>query len=275
LAVLPQRHWTKAVRQTPSQPDESAQFIQGGAAGAHVAFQAPSPTQHAPIPAAAAVDQQPLVTPAEHMPAEIAPRDSTRGLRGMGTALGYPRKKGRDYGLTPTSVLRGGEVLVSVVGTIGRSAIAPLDLAGANIARAVAKVPVRDFEAQFVPLWLSTSRAQNWMVGDAREVARKTLNLQQLRTLPIPLPPLAEQKEIVRRVEALFALAYQIETRYAKAQAHCGKLTQAILAKAFRGELVPQDPNDEPASVLLERIRAERLGKMPAQGRATRRKIKP
>jgi type I restriction enzyme S subunit len=69
------------------------------------------------------------------------------------------------------------------------------------------------------------------------------------------LPPLAERQEIVRRVEALFALTDHIEARYAKAAAYVEKLTQSILAKAFRGELVPQDPNDEPASVLLERIR--------------------
>jgi hypothetical protein len=47
-----------------------------------------------------------------------------------------------------------------------------------------------------------------------------------------------------------------IEARYAKAKVHVDKLTQSILAKAFRGELVPQDPNDEPASVLLKRIRS-------------------
>ena len=52
-------------------------------------------------------------------------------------------------------------------------------------------------------------------------------------------------------------LADQLEARYAKAKAHVEKLTQSILAKAFRGELVPQDPNDEPASVLLERIRKQ------------------
>jgi type I restriction enzyme S subunit len=59
----------------------------------------------------------------------------------------------------------------------------------------------------------------------------------------------------VHRVEELFVLADQIETRYAKAKAYIDNLTQSILAKAFRGELVPQDPNDEPASVLLERIK--------------------
>lgn len=59
----------------------------------------------------------------------------------------------------------------------------------------------------------------------------------------------------MRRVEVLFALADQLEARYAKAKAHVDKLTQSILAKAFRGELVPQDPNDEPVSVLLQLIR--------------------
>ncbi|PIP07466.1 MAG: type I restriction endonuclease subunit S, partial [Syntrophobacterales bacterium CG23_combo_of_CG06-09_8_20_14_all_48_27] len=67
-----------------------------------------------------------------------------------------------------------------------------------------------------------------------------------------------EQFRIARRVEALFKIADQIETRYQKAKAYVDKLTQAILANAFRGELVPQDPNDEPASALLERIRQER-----------------
>ena len=78
-----------------------------------------------------------------------------------------------------------------------------------------------------------------------------------LNPYPLALPPLPEQHEIVRRVEALFALADQIETRYAKAKTHVDRLTQSILAKAFRGELVPQDPKDEPASVLLERIRED------------------
>lgn len=72
------------------------------------------------------------------------------------------------------------------------------------------------------------------------------------------LPPIREQHEIVHRVEALFKLADDIEKRYNKARAHIDKLTQSILAKAFRGELVPQDPNDEPASELLKRIHAAR-----------------
>ena len=66
-----------------------------------------------------------------------------------------------------------------------------------------------------------------------------------------------EQTEIVRRVEALFAFADRLEARYTAAHAQVEKLIPATLAKAFRGELVPQDPSDEPASELLERIKAQ------------------
>jgi type I restriction enzyme S subunit len=97
------------------------------------------------------------------------------------------------------------------------------------------------------------------------------LNRKAMDRIPVPVPPLPEQEEIVHRVHELFALADQLEARYAKAKAHVEKLTQAILAKAFRGELVPQDPNDEPASVLLDRIRAER----PSQTRGRQRSGTP
>jgi type I restriction enzyme S subunit len=86
----------------------------------------------------------------------------------------------------------------------------------------------------------------------------QALNCQRVRELPFVLPPLAEQQEIVRRVEALFKIVDQIEERYKKAKTHIDKLTQSILAKAFRGELVPQDPTNEPASELLRKIAGSR-----------------
>ena len=80
------------------------------------------------------------------------------------------------------------------------------------------------------------------------------LNLGILRSLPILMPPPEEQAEIVRRVETLFAFADRLEARLQTARTATERLTPALLAKAFRGELVPQDPNDEPASELLERL---------------------
>jgi type I restriction enzyme, S subunit len=93
---------------------------------------------------------------------------------------------------------------------------------------------------------------------DAYGGAQPNISPAKIEALPFACPPLAEQKEITRRVESLFALGDQIEARYVKAKAYIEKLTPSLLARAFRGELVPQDPNDEPASALLERLKKNR-----------------
>jgi type I restriction enzyme S subunit len=92
-----------------------------------------------------------------------------------------------------------------------------------------------------------------------------TLSISKVSALPISVPEEKEQTEIVRRVEQLFAFADQLEAKVQNAKERIDKLTQSILAKAFRGELVPQDPNDEPASVLLERIKAQRAAEPKAK----------
>jgi type I restriction enzyme S subunit len=83
---------------------------------------------------------------------------------------------------------------------------------------------------------------------------RPRVNLRQLRNFEIKLPSPEEQTEIVRRVETLFAFADRLEARLQTAQTAANRLTPSLLAKAFRGELVSQDPNDEPASELLKRL---------------------
>lgn len=93
-----------------------------------------------------------------------------------------------------------------------------------------------------------------------------TLGKSVMERLPVQIPDYIEQQEIVRRIENRFAYVDRIEARYQSAYVQVERLTPTLLAKAFRGELVPQDPNDEPASVLLERIRAERAAQ-PAKKR--------
>ena len=83
------------------------------------------------------------------------------------------------------------------------------------------------------------------------------LSAGKFANIEFALPPLPEQHEIVRRVEALFTLADRIEARVEVARAQVDRLTPAVLAKAFRGALVPQDPADEPASELLARLRRQ------------------
>jgi type I restriction enzyme S subunit len=96
-----------------------------------------------------------------------------------------------------------------------------------------------------------------------------TIYFPEIRALHIALPPIEEQREIVKRLKAGLARADRLEAEATRARALLDRLEAAILAKAFRGELVPQDPNDEPASVLLDRIRAERAAApKPKRGRA-------
>lgn len=104
---------------------------------------------------------------------------------------------------------------------------------------------------------------------------RPHLSFDQLKATVITVPSPTEQGIIVRRVDALFTLADAIEQRVAVAKARADALPQAILARAFRGELVPTEAelarregrDYEPASVLLERIKRERLAVQPGRSR--------
>ncbi len=126
--------------------------------------------------------------------------------------------------------------------------------------------PVFEETSQFLEIYLNSAahglaQYQNWIYGEGRP----HLSFEQLKATAVALPPFEELQEIVRRVEALFKLADMIEKRVEAATRRADKLTQAILARAFRGELVPTEAElarqegreYEPASVLLERIRAE------------------
>ena len=177
--------------------------------------------------------------------------------------------------------LQGGELLVNVRGTLGGVAVVPEHLAGYNISREVAMVPIlSNIPVTWTAYWVASVTAQTWLTNVSKGVAYTGINLEDLRQLPVPIPPVAEIKVAVETIEKLYFISSQIEQQYNEAKAHLDKLDQSILAKAFRGELVPQDPNDEPASVLLERIRAERENldtKKKAKGKTEKKsgKAKP
>jgi type I restriction enzyme S subunit len=79
-----------------------------------------------------------------------------------------------------------------------------------------------------------------------------------LNKMPVPLPPLAEQQQIVAEVERRLSVADEVERTVDASLKQAERLRQSILKRAFAGKLVPQDPNDEPAERLVERIRAAR-----------------
>ena len=121
-----------------------------------------------------------------------------------------------------------------------------------NQACAAVVVDTRQAMKSFVKLALQANYLE--MRELAEGGSQPNLNLSKVKSFPLSLPPLGEQAEIVRRVESLFSWADRLEARHAAARAQVARLTPSLLAKAFRGELVPQDPADEPASELLKRL---------------------
>jgi len=110
------------------------------------------------------------------------------------------------------------------------------------------------------------------LMGHVKGVAQSGINLSDLRTFPVPIPPKPEQDAIVSLLDEAFERVDRIAAAAVSASLSLPMLNQSILAKAFRGELVPQDPNDEPASELLARIKAQRAANPPQRGRGRRRK---
>lgn len=115
--------------------------------------------------------------------------------------------------------------------------------------------PVTKSEADYLCFALMHYDVLPWLTGTT---GRAKLTQKALLSLPIAVPPKPELEEVVRQAGRLLRLADELDRRLALALQKTKQLTPATLAKAFRGELVPQDLNDEPADALLARIRAER-----------------
>jgi type I restriction enzyme, S subunit len=136
------------------------------------------------------------------------------------------------------TLLKGGEILVNVRGTLGGVAVVPVDLKGWNVSREVAVVPVTRVIPEFIAFWIASIPCQNWLTRVAKGVAYTGINIKDLKRLPVALPSLEEQDEIVKRTKEFLYLADHIEARYKKANGHVERLKNSVLAKAFRGELM-------------------------------------
>ena len=154
-----------------------------------------------------------------------------------------------------------GDILITKMGDPpGDVAIYPDNAPDAVITADCIKLRVNEsiILRKYAYLQMKSDSFRQKILGISAGVAQQKVSLGNFREIPLLVPSLKEQTEIVRRVEQLFAFADQLEAKVASAKSRIDHLTQSILAKAFRGELVPQDPNDEPANVLLESIQAQR-----------------
>lgn len=130
----------------------------------------------------------------------------------------------------------------------------------------------KQMNALFYNFFLASPLNVRYLEDNATGTTMKNLNEKIVANIPVPVPTLAEQKRIVAEIESRFERADALETAVDRALNDAEKLKQAVLKKAFSGELVPQNPDDEPASVLLDRIRAARASELPANPKKGKRK---
>lgn len=155
---------------------------------------------------------------------------------------------------------RPSDVLITVMATIGRCCVVPEDIEPAIITKHVYRITV---ERQLVmPRFLLFSLLGSPVVREqilrgARGQTRPGLNGRIIKQLVIPLPPFAEQYRIVAETDRRLSLDENVTTAISYARLHANRLRQSVRRWAFEGRLVDQDPTDEPARALLERIRLE------------------
>jgi hypothetical protein len=113
--------------------------------------------------------------------------------------------------------------------------------------------------AKYLHFWtISPANGRSQLLADTYGNGKPGLNLDNIRTMVVALPPVSEQVALLVKVEAMLLKADLLGHDVKVIENDLDQLDQSILAKAFRGQLVPQDSNDEPASALLARIREQR-----------------
>ena len=115
-----------------------------------------------------------------------------------------------------------------------------------------------EFSSEYLTYFLRSDTARKDIVGSSSQVTITNINQNALGRITIPLCSAIEQNQIVSEIDHHFSIADQIEQTIEQGLKQSNRLRQSILKKAFEGKLVPQDPEDEPAEKLLERIKAEK-----------------
>lgn len=161
--------------------------------------------------------------------------------------------------IQPRSVLKKHDILTNIVGaSIGRTCEYTLD-ALANTNQAVAIIRLVDLRlVDFIVKCLSSAYSIDLMLKNQVNVARANLSLSSLAKFLIPIPPFIEKERIMKKVSLMFIHIDAISENKTDLETTISMAKSKILDLAIRGQLVPQNPDDEPASVLLDRIRAEK-----------------
>ncbi len=175
--------------------------------------------------------------------------------------------------ISKRSGLKIGDLLYSMIGTVGNTAIV----------RTTTEFSIKNIgvfrctlvSSKYLELYLNSPIHLSWLSESIQGTSQKFAGLDLLRNIPVMMPEIAEQSEIVRRVDELFSMADALEARVAEARAMAERLEPSILAKAFRGELSEQVPEEAAAweATLAELEReAAALGEKAAPKRGRKAK---
>jgi type I restriction enzyme S subunit len=167
-----------------------------------------------------------------------------------------------DHDEFPNLLLERGDILFNRTNSaelVGKSAVYFGEPERASFASYLIRIRCSGLLPELLSGYINSAYGREWVASVvSQQVGQANVNGTKLRQLGIPVMPRNEQREIARRVEAAFRWIDRLASEAINARKLIDHLNQAVLVKAFQGELVPQDPTDEPASVLLERIRSER-----------------
>lgn len=155
------------------------------------------------------------------------------------------------------SRLMPGDVVIVRSGNVGTACVIPESLGESNCADLVIIQRPEAIDPYYAALYMNSlarSRVRAGRVG----VALTHFNTQSVAELPVPVPPMSEQKRIVAEAQRLMSIVDALETALTEGLKRVSRLRSSILTTAFSGNLVSHDPADESASVLLERIAAQR-----------------
>lgn len=172
----------------------------------------------------------------------------------------FSRVRSAEVAMLTRSFLSGGELLMVFVGAgTGQVATVPSDqqyFLGPNIG--MIRLETAHVIPRYFEYFLRSPIGSGLKLASVKAVAQPSLSMGTIRQIPIPICSPAEQTEITRILDARLDAADKMETEIDAALARADALRQSILKRAFAGDLVPQDPTDEPAPALLARIKAER-----------------
>jgi len=154
----------------------------------------------------------------------------TEGMKHIAVALSNEYRR---------TILRGGEVLVNVRGTLGGVAVVKPEMVGWNVSREIAVVPIdiNKIDSFYLAYWIGRKASQSWLTGVLKGAAYTGINIEDLRELPVVFPSLQAQRGIVKHLDRLLIDCRLLEALYSQKLAAIAELKQSILQKAFSGQL--------------------------------------